>query len=110
MRVNPSELTIWLCLLGACLSLSVDLRRTKVESNSQWTRVRLEADGGQAPYSFSFTQLPQLWRQISEYIYLPNTILSTQTRYPVRFILRDRLSDQFSATVILASLNNKLWL
>lgn len=110
MRVNPLKPVIWLCLLGACFSLSVDLRRTKVESNSQWTRVRLQADGGRAPYSFSFTQLPQLWRQINGYIYLPNTILSTQTRFPVRFIVRDKFSDQFSATVILASLNKKLWL
>lgn len=103
-----------LLVLAAVLSLSLsynfDLPLSTVESNSQWTRVKLKVEGGAEPYLFSYTELPVEWKQIKNYVYLPNTVLEAQSRYLCRLIVRDKNFQELRATIVFVTSLGKLFL
>lgn len=57
------------------ISLSKDLQfelgSSKVQSNREWTRVRIAVTGGEFPYEYIYTLLPKGWKQVKNYLYIP---------------------------------------
>lgn len=80
---------ILFCLIASISSLNFNLLKSQVQSNSQWTRVKIHVENGIEPLTFSYTFLPVGWKQVRNYVYIPKTVFFNDMKYPCRLIVRD---------------------
>jgi hypothetical protein len=72
-----------------------------VESNSQWTRIKLGVAGGTSPYIFSYTRIPEEWKQVNNHLYIPKKIIrETRKKFPCSLIIRDSSQNELRLTIV----------
>lgn len=94
MRSHPPALfafiLLYSCLTLASADLQLDLNKTIIESNRQWSRVQVGLNGGIEPYQLYYDEYPEGWSQVINYVYIPADQRQMNRKYPCKFRAVDK--------------------
>ena len=98
---------IFLFVYTSFSKLSFSPSKCQVESNRQWSRVKIAVDGGDGTEKCTFTEIPKNWKQVKDFLYIPRKDLLKKTKYPCRVIIESQ-KEELKGTVLFVSGKKKI--
>ena len=69
--------------------MTIDLQKSTISMSVFWIRAKIIISGGEYPYIYQYARLPNGWKQVKDFLYIPIDNLYTYKKYPCNLMVRD---------------------